>query len=116
MRSRSRTVCPASPSSGTKWNLKRLRRQVSFDRLLARLFRDAAPPWFLKGGHALELRYKAARSTVDVDHTVQSVAISAGEDQNQIVREMLQSAADVSLGDWFEFTFGAPIMDLTAAP
>ena len=29
---------------------------------------------------------------------------------------MLQSAADVSLGDWFEFTFGAPIMDLTAAP
>ncbi len=97
-------------------DLNRLRRQVSFDRLLARLFRDAAPPWFLKGGYALELRYKAARSTVDIDLTVQRVAVSAGEDQNQIVREMLQNAADVSLGDWFEFTFGAPIMDLTAAP
>ncbi len=97
-------------------DLNRLRRQVSFDRLLARLFRDAAPPWFLKGGYALELRYKAARSTVDIDLTVQSIAVSAGEDQNQIVREMLQNAADVSLGDWFEFTFGAPIMDLTAAP
>ena len=57
-------------------DLNRLRRQVSFDRLLARLFRDAAPPWFLKGGYALELRYKAARSTVDIDLTVQSVAVS----------------------------------------
>ena len=78
-------------------DLNRLRRQVSFDRLLARLFRDAAPPWFLKGGYALELRYKAARSTVDIDLTVQRIAVSAGEDQNQIVREMLQTAADVPL-------------------
>ena len=53
---------------------------------------------------------------MDIDLTVQRVAVSAGEDQNKIVREMLQSAAHVSLGDWFEFTFGAPIMDLTAAP
>ena len=97
-------------------DLNRVRRQVSFDRLLARLFRDAAPPWLLKGGYALELRYKAARSTVDIDLTVQSIAVSAGEDQNQIVREMLQNAADVSFGDWFEFTFGALILDLTAAP
>ena len=51
-------------------DLNRLRRQVSFDRLLARLFRDAAPPWLLKGGYALELRYKAARSTVDIDLAV----------------------------------------------
>ncbi len=29
---------------------------------------------------------------------------------------MLQSAADVSLGDWFEFVVGPPVMDLTAAP
>jgi hypothetical protein len=53
---------------------------------------------------------------VDIDLTVQSISVSAGEDPNQIVREMLQNAADVSLGDWFEFTFGAPTMDLTAAP
>ena len=103
-------------SMNEQTDLNRLRRQVSFDRLLARLFRDAAPPWFLKGGYALELRYNAARSTVDIDLTVQGIAIAAGGDQNQIVREMLQHAADVSLGDWFEFTFGAPIMDLTAAP
>ena len=103
-------------SMNEQTDLNRLRRQVSFDRLLARLFRDAAPPWLLKGGYALELRYKAARSTVDIDLTVQSISVSAGEDPNQIVREMLQTAADVSLGDWFEFTFAAPTMDLTAAP
>ncbi len=94
----------------------RLRRQVSFDRLLARLFREESAPWVLKGGYALELRFKAARSTVDIDLTVQRVAASAGGDQNQIVREMLQSAADISLGDWFEFAVGPPVMDLTAAP
>src|SRR5207249_2170336 len=58
----------------------------------------------------------AARSTVDIDLTVQRVAASASGDQNQIVREMLQSAADVSLGDWFEFVVGLASMDLTAAP
>jgi len=98
-------------SMNEQTDLNRLRRQVSFDRLLARLFRHAAPPWLLKGGYALELRYKAARSTVDIDLTVQSISVSAGEEPNQIVREMLQSAADVSLGDWFEFTFGAPTVD-----
>jgi hypothetical protein len=94
----------------------RLRRQVSFDRLLARLFREDPPPWVLKGGYALELRFKAARSTVDIDLTVQRVAASAGGDENQVVRQMLQSAAAVALGDWFEFTIGPPVMDLTAAP
>ncbi len=94
----------------------RLRRQVSFDRLLTRLFREDPAPWVLKGGYALELRFKAARSTVDIDLAVQRVAASAGGDENQVVRQMLQSAAAVALGDWFEFTIGAPVMDLTAAP
>ena len=94
----------------------RLRRQVSFDRLLARLFREESAPWVLKGGYALELRFKAARSTVDIDLTVQRVTASASSDQNQIVREMLQSVVDISLGDWFEFVVGPASMDLTAAP
>ena len=94
----------------------RLRRQVSFDRLLARLFQEDPAPWILKGGYALELRFKTARSTVDIDLTVQRVAASAGGDENQAVRQMLQSAAAVALGDWFEFRIGLPVMDLTAAP
>jgi len=49
-------------------DLQRLRRQVAFDRLLARLFHEAQPrplPWVLKGGYAMELRIKAARTTKD---------------------------------------------------
>ena len=98
-------------------DLNRLRRQVSFDRLLARLFREEPAPWVLKGGYALELRFKAARSTVDIDLTLQRVAAtSSGVDTNQVVREMLQNVADVPLGDWFEYLIGPPVLDLTAAP
>ena len=97
-------------------DLNRLRRQVSFDRLLARLFREEPAPWVLKGGYALELRFKAARSTVDIDLTLQRVATSASGDTNQVVREMFQNVADVPLGDWFEYVIGPPVMDLTAAP
>jgi hypothetical protein len=66
-------------------DLNRLRRQVSFDRLLARLFQEKQPPWALKGGYALELRFKAARSTVDIDLTLQRsmVTSSAIDDTNQ---------------------------------
>jgi hypothetical protein len=99
-------------------DLNRVRRQVSFDRLLARLFREEPAPWVLKGGYALELRFKTARSTVDIDLTVQRVvgAAGAGGDMNQVVREMLQRAAGISLGDWFEFLIGPPVKDLMAAP
>lgn len=92
-----------------------LRRQVSFDRLLAKLFREEAAPWVLKGGYALELRFKAARATVDIDLTVRSVpAVNAG--QNEVLQAMLQTAANVPFGDWFEFVVGPPVLDLTAAP
>ena len=47
--------------------INRLRRRVAFDRLLARLFRIDPTPWVLKGGYALELRYRTARATVDID-------------------------------------------------
>ena len=98
-------------------DLNRLRRQVSFDRLLARLFREESAPWVLKGGYALELRFKAARSTVDIDLTVQRVMpTGAGANTNQVIREMLQRAAGISFGDWFEYAIGPPVMALTAAP
>lgn len=104
-------------SQAEQIDINRLRRQVSFDRLLARLFRDDAAPWALKGGYALELRFKSARSTIDIDLTVQRVveAIEGG-DAVRAIREMLQNAADVSLNDWFEYRIGPPMMDMTGAP
>jgi len=96
--------------------VNRLRRQVAFDRLLARLFRAEPAPWVLKGGYALELRFRTARATVDIDLTIQRVAAAAGGDANQVVRDMLQDAANASLGDWFAYTIGPPLQDLDAAP
>ena len=94
-------------------DINRLRWQVSFDRLLARLFRDDSVPWVLKGGYAVELRFETARSTVNVDLTMGRVDdATASSDINQVVREMLQAAASLPLGDWFEYT----MMDITAAP
>ncbi len=43
--------------------LQTLRRQVSFDRLLARLFTGNDVPWVLKGGYAMQLRIDNARAT-----------------------------------------------------
>jgi len=106
-----------SMSKTEQIDINRLRRQVSFDRLLARLFREDSAPWALKGGYALELRFKTARSTIDIDLTLQRVVGTAeGSDPVRAIREMLQAMADVSFDDWFEYTIGPPVMDLTAAP
>jgi hypothetical protein len=55
---------------------------------------------------------------VDIDLTLQRVVTAAieGADVNQTVREMLQSAVGQLLGDWFEYTIGPAMMDITAAP
>jgi hypothetical protein len=53
-------------------DLQRLRRQVAFDRFLARMFSKAPKatyPWVLKGGYAMELRIHSARTTKDIDLT-----------------------------------------------
>jgi hypothetical protein len=106
-----------SMSQTEQIDINRLRRQVSFDRLLARLFQEDPAPWVLKGGYALELRFKSARSTIDIDLTLQRVVGTVeGSDPVQAIREMLQAMAGVSFDDWFEYTIGPPVMDLTAAP
>jgi hypothetical protein len=103
-------------------DLQRLRRQVAFDRLLARLFQAARPsalPWVLKGGYAMELRIKAARTTKDIDLTMRSVFSSSekqDDKKNLAVLEKLQEAAVFSSDDFFAYTIGEPISDLDAAP
>src|ERR1700691_1524140 len=103
-------------------DLQRLRRQVAFDRLLARRFQAARPsalPWVLKGGYAMELRIKAARTTKDIDLTMRSVFSSSekqDDKKNLAVLEKLQEAAAFKSDDFFVYTIGEPIADLDAAP
>jgi hypothetical protein len=77
------------------------------------LFREHAAPWALNGGYAPEPR--SARSTVDIDLTSQGVAVSEARDTNHVVRETLQNAANVPLGDWFEYA-SERLLWIDAAP
>jgi hypothetical protein len=103
-------------------DLQRLRRQVAFDRLLARLFQAARPrplPWVLKGGYAMELRIKAARTTKDINLTMRSVLSPADkkdDKKNLAVLEKLQEAAAIRSDDFFVYTIGEPISELDGAP
>lgn len=72
--------------------LDRLRRRVTFDRFLARLFESNRPnqQWLLKGGYALEFRFHSvARTTKDIDFSIPHMK-DPGEN---FVRELLQAEA-----------------------
>ncbi len=91
-------------------DLQRLRRQVAFDRLLARLFSGKNAPWYLKGGYAMELRIQGARTTRDVDL---GRSLEPGERTNRPkLLEEVQAFASLDLGDFFEFRIGAPTLEL----
>ena len=84
--------------------LQRLRRQVAFDRFLARLFQSDDTQWVLKGGYAMELRFQIARATKDLDFTVRTISALAGD----VVLGHLQEAGQRDLNDFFAFRVGAP--------
>ena len=78
-------------------SLSRLRKEVAFDRLLARLLHVAPGRWVLKGGLALDYRFgDRARTTRDID-----LAIAGGEEG---ATTALLDAQAADLGDFFVFT------------
>src|SRR3954447_12190884 len=96
-----------------------LQLKFVMERLLARLFREPDPPWLLKGGFAMDLRFRPrARTTKDVDLAVSLVAAGAGAGGDAIdaIRDRLQSAVDVDLGDHLTYRIGPPKQELTNAP
>ncbi len=102
-------------SETEKLPIERLRREVAFDRFLARLFAEENAPWVLKGGYALELRIKEARVTKDIDMALREVL---GKDKplNEAILEALEKAAATDLADFFVFEVGPLMKDLDAAP
>jgi len=99
-------------------DLQRVRRQVAFDRLLCRLFASTDPPWLLKGGYAMELRMKAARTTRDIDLALKQLPLpAAGWEANAgSILEMLREAGETDSHDHFTFLIGEAVQDLDAAP
>lgn len=93
-----------------------LRLRFAMERLLARLFAASQPPWLLKGGYAMDLRYRpAARTTRDIDLTVATTAGGALAPRLAAVRDELQAAAAIDLGDHLEFRVGQPRRELPGA-
>ena len=97
--------------------LNTLRLKLVIERLLARLFALQNPPWLLKGGYAMELRYRPrARTTRDIDlscMTSNEVELAV---RLQAIREQLQTAAAIDLGDHLTFLIEAPTAELEGAP
>jgi Nucleotidyl transferase AbiEii toxin, Type IV TA system len=95
-------------------DVQRLRRQVSFDRLLARIFSGNENSWLLKGGYALELRLPIARTTKDVDLSLITRRLEPNTEQSTLILEMLREAVSIDLKDYFVFDVGMPTIDVNA--
>jgi hypothetical protein len=80
-------------------DLVRARREIAYDRFLARLQAAAPGEWLLKGGVALDLRFPpgAARRTGDVDLETTSARNLDG------ARDLIVKAAAADLEDFFTF-------------
>src|ERR1700735_4275696 len=93
--------------------LQRLRRQAAFDRLLCRVFAIPDAPWLLKGGYAMELRLKTARTTRDIDLAMRRLPVASADwDANvSAVLESLREAGNLDLHDFFTFVFGNATQD-----
>ncbi len=83
--------------------LQRLRRQVAFDRFLARLFDGADTQWVLKGGYAMELRFEISRATKDLDFTVRSMPTSGAMRCSYIFRKRGSAIWAISFHSALEF-------------
>lgn len=94
--------------------LDRLRRRITFDRFLARLFNrnDPKPHWLLKGGYALEFRFhNIARTTKDVDFSIPHM----NDPDEDTIRSLLQAEVKKDLSDWFIFYIGVPMKEFDQA-
>lgn len=100
-------------AQSTGIDLQRIRKQVAFERFLARLFRQEHSPWILKGGYAMEIRLKIARATQDIDLFVKTHTLIADQ---QMILEHLQEDGNVDLSDFFEYRISFPEVALTGPP
>ena len=104
-------------------DLQWLRRQVAFERLLARVFHPSDSIWWLKGGYALELRLRQqARTTLDIDLMIADTEAlrtvtqsSPAEEIPDLAYDYLQTLAAIDLDDFFQYLIARPRV-LTAAP
>lgn len=99
-------------------DIPRLRKQIAFDRLLARLIETPDNLWVLKGGYSLELHFQLSRATKDIDLSIQAPELLK-EDKDkraEIIHFRLVEESQRDLGDFFSFLVKAPSFDLAGPP
>lgn len=84
-------------AQSSQWEFDQLRRQISYDRLLARLYLHD-DQWIVKGAIALLARDLGVRATKDID-VFRREALDIAEAE-------LREAAGHDIGDWFRFEIG----------
>lgn len=97
-------------------DLQRIRRQIAFDRLLARFFIQSDTQFFLKGGYAMELRLSSARATKDIDLTYLQRVKNQDDSLPNLILSELQQLAAIDLGNYFSYALGEAQLDLENAP
>ncbi len=88
-----------------------LRKELAFDRVLARLSAAAPDLWLLKGGVALEYRLRESRATMDID-------VSTRVDMDAMTDALIE-AASLSLNDYFAMQMGErskPVEEIETTP
>lgn len=88
-------------AGGDAGRYQQSRRDVAFERVLARLVAEDQDVWLLKGGVALDYRLRKARSTLDLDL---SSRINLTDFQQKVVR-----ALAINLGDYFEINLSGDL-------
>jgi hypothetical protein len=100
-------------ASQTGVPFKTLQLKFVMERLVARLFGDPKAPWLLKGGFAMDLRFRPkARTTKDIDLSVSLRSVGSTAE----LRDLLQVAAAIDSGDFLTFRIGELKAELTNAP
>lgn len=97
-------------SRDQKMDLQRVRRQIAFDRYLARISEYSNGDFLLKGGYAMELLFQNARATRDIDLISKKKITS--EFSTTHIHQTLREICTVDLGDFFEYEISAPQKDL----
>lgn len=89
----------------TGTDLNRLRRRVTFERILARLVTAQPGMWVVKGGMAVELRIgDTARMTKDLDLNLRGVVADGNTAREQLVAALSEDPT----GDGFLFEVAPP--------
>jgi hypothetical protein len=87
------------------------------ERLLARLFFNESAAWLLKGGFAMDMRFRPkARMTKDIDLSVSLQTTDGRATSLTEVWDLLQEAMAHDLGDYLVYRVAMPKRELTNAP